>query len=158
MDNKYDMLVIGAGSGGLSMALGLHQLGIKVLLIDKSDQAIGGECLNTGCVPSKAFIHATKLIHHAYSAEQYGLQVEGKPSMQKIWQYVESAKAKIRAHENATYFRQQGLDVALGTARFTGRHQVEVNGKVYHGKRITIATGSKPVKLQVPGIEQVKCF
>ena len=152
------MIVIGAGSGGLSMALGLHQLGMKVLLIDKSDQSIGGECLNTGCVPSKAFIHATKLVYSARKARQFGLEVNGRPSIDKVWQYVKSTQDKIRSHENASFFRQQGLNVELGTARFTGRQEVEVNGKTFFGKKITIATGSKPTKLQVPGIELTKSY
>ena len=152
------MIVIGAGSGGLSMALGLHQLGIKVLLIDKSDQSIGGECLNTGCVPSKALVHASKLIHSARTARQFGLEVNGRPSMDKVWQYVKSTQRKIRAHENAAFFRQQGLDVELVMARFTGTQEVEVNGKIFFGKKITIATGSKPAKLQVPGIDLTKYY
>jgi pyruvate/2-oxoglutarate dehydrogenase complex dihydrolipoamide dehydrogenase (E3) component len=158
MNNKYHMIVIGAGSGGLSMALGLHQLGMKVLLIDKSDQSIGGECLNTGCVPSKAFIHASKLIQSARKARHFGLEVNGRPSMDKVWQYVKSTQNKIRAHENASFFRKQGLDVELGTARFTGQQEVEVNGKIFFGKKITIATGSKPTKLQVPGVELIKPY
>ena len=158
MPVKYDMIVIGAGSGGLSMALGLHELGFKVLLIDRSDQAIGGECLNNGCVPSKAFIHASKTIQKAFEAKQFGLKIDGQVSLPKVWEYVQRAQAKIRAHENAGFFQSQGLEVVLGTARFSGKNKVEVNGKTYTGKKITIATGSKPRKLKVPGIELVDCY
>lgn len=152
------MIVIGAGSGGLSMALGLHELGIKVLLIEKSDQSIGGECLNTGCIPSKAFIHATKIIHAAHQSKQFGLEVDGQASMGRIWHYVEQAQNKIRSHENANYLRAQGLDIELGAAKFSGKNQVTVNGKEFYGKKITIATGSKPAKIQVPGIEQIQQY
>ena len=158
MSDQYDMIVIGAGSGGLSMALGLHKLGLEVLLVDKSDQSIGGECLNNGCIPSKALIHASKIIGAASDAGRFGIDTIGKPDLKMVWQYVEQCKANIRAHENAEYFKNQGLDVILGEARFTGRKQVEVNGKQYQGKKITIATGSRPRKLEIPGVEQVQYF
>ena len=158
MNQTYDMIVIGAGSGGLSMALGIHKLGLRVLLIDRSDQSIGGECLNNGCVPSKAFIHISKLIGSASVASRFGITLQGRPSMQKIWQYVQTAQAKIRKHENAQYFRDQGLEVVLGQARFTGKNEVVVNGQQYSGKKITIATGSKPRQLEVPGIDKIECY
>jgi len=158
MPAKYDMMVIGAGSGGLSMALGLHELGFKVLLIDKSDQSIGGECLNSGCVPSKALIHASKTIEKAFEAKRFGLEVDGQVSLQKVWDYVKQAQEKIRAHENMSFFQKQGLDVVIGTARFAGKNTLEVNGQTYWGKKITIATGSKPRKLTVPGVEKVSYY
>lgn len=158
MTKRYDMIVIGAGSGGLSMALGLHQLGLKVLLIDKSDHDIGGECLNNGCIPSKAFIHISKMIYQATEARQFGISADGQVSIKKIWDYVRERQQQIRNHENTTFFRELGIDVVLGTARFTGRQQVEVNGQVYIGKKITVASGSKPRKLKVPGVETVPYF
>ena len=155
MNPIYDMIVIGAGSGGLSMGLGLHELGLKVLLVDKSDESIGGECLNNGCVPSKTFIHISKIIKNSFDGQKYGLTVEGTVSLEKVWESVRNAQEKIRNHENAAYFQSQGLDIALGPAKFVGKNKIEVNGQVYNGSRITIATGSKPRKLKVPGIEQV---
>ena len=158
MPENYDMIVIGAGSGGLSMSLGLHELGLKVLLIEKSDEAIGGECLNNGCVPSKAFIHISKIIANAFRAEQYGISTQGTASLPKIWEQVKSAQDKIRNHENAEYFKAQGLNTVLGHAKFVGKTKIEVNGQLYTGKRIAIATGSKPRKLNVQGIELVKYY
>jgi pyruvate/2-oxoglutarate dehydrogenase complex dihydrolipoamide dehydrogenase (E3) component len=147
------MIVIGAGSGGLSMGLGLHELGFKILLIDKSDESIGGECLNNGCVPSKAFIHASKLVHSALKAQQFGPRLEGQVSLSKVWQYVTKTQDKIRAHENASFLQDQGLDVVLGTAKFIAKNQVAVNDDVFSAKKITIATGSKPRPIEVPGAE-----
>ena len=89
---QYDLIVIGAGSGGLSIGLGLHELGFKVLLIDKSDRSIGGECLNNGCVPSKAFIHITKEIYQARQSHKYGLNVDGEVELQSIWNQVIAAQ------------------------------------------------------------------
>ncbi len=140
------------------MALALHELDFKILLIDKSNQSIGGECLNSGCVPSKAFIHVSKTIKKAFESKQFGLKIDGQVSLPKVWEYVKRAQDKIRSHENVEFFQNQGLDVVIGTARFAGKNQVEVNGQTYRGKRITIATGSKPRKLKVPGIDLVNFY
>lgn len=152
----YDIIVIGAGSGGLSVAIPMQKFGFRVLLIDKSDHAIGGECLNDGCVPSKALIHVARQVHQARQATAYGLQVSGAVDMAQVMAYVKNRQDEIRDHENAAYFRKEGMDVALGTARFTGKNEVTVDGKAYQGKKIVIATGSRPRGLRIPGVEGVR--
>jgi len=152
----YDIIVIGAGSGGLNIAGFMNKAGFRTLLIDKSDENIGGDCLNTGCVPSKALIHVSKLIHDANAAENFGLNVGGKVNLKKVVQYIKEKQDIIRVHENAAYFKKIGMDVVLGNARFVSENSVNVAGKTYTGKKIVIATGSRPRKLNVPGIEQVK--
>ncbi|MGH7238358.1 MAG: FAD-dependent oxidoreductase, partial [Candidatus Saccharimonadales bacterium] len=69
-NQDYDIIVIGAGSGGLSIGLFMNQAGFRVLMISKTDKDIGGDCLNDGCVPSKAMIHVAKFIHYAKEADQ----------------------------------------------------------------------------------------
>jgi pyruvate/2-oxoglutarate dehydrogenase complex dihydrolipoamide dehydrogenase (E3) component len=152
----YDIIVIGAGSGGLSVALPMHEFGFKVLLIDKSDKKIGGDCLNDGCVPSKALIHAARTVHKAREATRFGLEVRGEVDMATVTQFVHERQDSIREHENAGYFQNMGIDVALGTARFVAEDLVEVDGSCYRGRKIVIATGSRPRKLSIPGIEQVE--
>ena len=152
---RYDLLVIGTGSGGLSIGLTMHELGFKVLFIEKDVQNIGGECLNTGCVPSKALIHVSRLMHQAKAAQEFGLTSTGKPDFERVKQYIQGRIALIREHENADFFRKQGIDVVIGSARFTGKNHVEAAGETYTAKRIVVATGSQPVRLQVPGVEQV---
>lgn len=154
-DTVYDIIVIGAGSGGLSVALPMHEFGFKVLLIDKSDRKIGGDCLNDGCVPSKALIHAARIVHQAREAARFGLEVQGEVGMANVTQFIHDRQDVIREHENAGYFRNIGLDVALGTARFVSEDMVEVDGSRYRGRKIVIATGSRPRQLSIPGIEQV---
>lgn len=156
--DHYDIIVIGAGSGGLSVGLSMHKLGFNVLLIDKNDKAIGGECLNTGCVPSKALIHVSRIIHSARKSSEYGLSVEGKVDINKVKDYIKEKTNIIRAHENASYFENIGIDVALGTARFLSNDSVEVGNKIYSGTKIVIATGSSPRKLDVEGVELVKYY
>jgi pyruvate/2-oxoglutarate dehydrogenase complex dihydrolipoamide dehydrogenase (E3) component len=154
--NKYDLIVIGAGSGGLGTSMFMNQSGFKVLLIDKSDRSIGGDCLNFGCVPSKAFIHAARLAYSAKESEAFGLKISGKISLKKVSDYVRSKKEVIREHENAAYLRKLGLDVVLGPAKFNSPNSVIVNNEEYTAKKIVIATGSRPRELKIPGIEKVK--
>lgn len=159
MTNKpYDIIVIGAGSGGLSVGLFMNKAGFNVLMVAKSDNDIGGDCLNEGCVPSKALIHVSRIAHCAKMASDFGLEAKGKVDIKKAIGYVYGRQEIIREHENAQWLKEQGIDVALGEARFTGKNEIEVNDKKYTGKKIVIATGSQPLKINVPGIEKVKYY
>ena len=149
---KYDIIVIGAGSGGLNIASFMNRVGMKVLLIDKKDEFIGGDCLNFGCVPSKSLIHIASLFYNAKEANKFG-KVSAKANIQKITQFIKDAKNTIRVHENADYFRKKGMDVVLGNAKFVGKTEVEVNDKVYSGKKIVLATGSRPRRLEIDSPE-----
>jgi pyruvate/2-oxoglutarate dehydrogenase complex dihydrolipoamide dehydrogenase (E3) component len=151
----YDIIVIGCGSGGLSVGLFMNKAGFRVLMISKSDHDIGGDCLNDGCVPSKALIHVAEIIYKAGLASEFGMQVDGTPDLKKVMAYVQSRQEIIRKHENADWLRNQGISVALGYASFAGKNDVEVGGQTYSGKKIVIATGSTPAKLKVPGSEKV---
>ncbi len=155
---KYDLIVIGAGSGGLGVSLFMAKVGLKTLLIDKSDEHIGGDCLNFGCVPSKALIHASRIVHQANEAAQFGYTVTGKPDIAKAMEYVLSRQSIIRKHENAEYLRGEGLDVVLGLASFHSPNSVIVGDTIYTGKKIVLAIGSRPASLEVPGIEKVKQY
>jgi len=155
---KYDVIVIGAGSGGLNIAGFMNKAGFKVLLIDKEDRAIGGDCLNFGCVPSKALIHVARMVRDGRSAERFGLLSSGSIDLKKVMDYVRGKQEIIRVHENADHFRKRGIEVALGVATFTGPDTVVVSGVQYRGKKIVIATGSRPRKLLLPGIESVNVY
>lgn len=157
-ETHYDIIVIGCGSGGLSVGLFMNKAGFKVLMISKSDMDIGGDCLNDGCVPSKAFIHVARIAHQAKQAVNFGLQLNGNIDIKKAINYVYGRQEIIRVHENAAWLKEQGINVALGDAHFTGKNEVEVDGKKYSGKKVVIATGSKPRKLNLPGVEQVKYY
>lgn len=154
----FDIIVIGAGSGGLSVGLFMNQVGFKVLLVSKSDKDIGGDCLNDGCVPSKALLHAAKLVKQAQEATQFGLQLNGKVDIKEVMRYIRSKQSLIRTHENVQWLCDQGITVALGNASFTGKQEIEVDGKLYSAKKIVIATGSKPCKLTVDGVERINYF
>ncbi|MCG2462673.1 NAD(P)/FAD-dependent oxidoreductase [Flavobacteriaceae bacterium F89] len=159
MTNKiYDIIVIGSGSGGLTVGLFMAKAGFKVLMVSKTDKDIGGDCLNDGCVPSKALIHVSRIAHDAKIAANFGLSVSGKVDIKKAVNYVYDRQEIIREHENAGWLQEQGVDVALGNAIFIGKSEIEVNEIKYTGKKIVIATGSRPKKLKVPGVEKVTYY
>ncbi|MDQ6761539.1 MAG: NAD(P)/FAD-dependent oxidoreductase, partial [Bacteroidota bacterium] len=136
----------------------MNQAGFKVLMVSLSDEEIGGDCLNDGCVPSKALIHVAKIAHQAKQAKNFGLEINGSIDMEKAISYVYERQEEIRVHENATWLKGQGIHVALGEAHFTGKKEIEVNEKKYTGKKIVIATGSTPRKLKINGVEKVKYY
>ena len=157
-DKIYDVIIIGAGSGGLSVGLFLSKMNFKVLILAKSYKDIGGDCLNDGCVPSKALLHISAIAHSAKMADELGLKVTGKVNIKKAIKYIYDRQEIIREHENASWLKKQGLDVVLGETHFVGRNEVAVNDDVYKGKKIVLATGSQPIKLDVPGVEMVNYY
>jgi len=155
---RYDIIIIGGGSAGLG-ALGMAQeFGWKPLMIDREEAHIGGDCLNFGCVPSKALIHIAKQFHGARKAHKFGLKVEGKADMAQILDYVHSKQAVIRHHESADYIRSQGVDLKIGVASFVDEETIQVGDELFTAPRIIIATGSRPRHIPFKGIDQVKVF
>lgn len=134
---KTDICIIGAGSGGLSVAAGAVQMGARVVLIEKD--AMGGDCLNTGCVPSKALLHA--------AATGMGWRAAHA--------HVRETIATIAPHDSVERFEELGVDVIKGAARFTGPRSVAVGDTEVRARRIVIATGSVPFVPPIPGIEDV---
>jgi pyruvate/2-oxoglutarate dehydrogenase complex dihydrolipoamide dehydrogenase (E3) component len=156
--NKYDIIIVGAGSAGLSVGLFLNKIGLKVLMIARSEREIGGECLNDGCIPSKALIHIAKIANNARLASGYGWEINGRIDIKKVMDYVSARQEIIRVHENVQALREQGIAIALGAAKLVGKNELEVNGDIYSAGKIVIATGSRPKKLEVPGTEMVTWF
>jgi pyruvate/2-oxoglutarate dehydrogenase complex dihydrolipoamide dehydrogenase (E3) component len=152
---NFDVIVIGAGSGGLNIAAFMNRIGLSVLLIDKEDRAIGGDCLNFGCIPSKALIHAAREVAAARRATAWGIRIDGEVDWKLVRSHIVNAQETIREHENAGWFRLKGMTVVLGEAAFSGPRSVMVKGTEYFGTRIVIATGSRPRQLTGQGIEQV---
>jgi pyruvate/2-oxoglutarate dehydrogenase complex dihydrolipoamide dehydrogenase (E3) component len=157
-ENYFDIIVIGAGSGGLNIAGFMNRVGFKVLLIDKSDENIGGDCLNFGCVPSKALIHIARLVKDAHKAKDFGIDVGGVTNMRKVRDYIKNKQDVIREHENAEYFRSIGMTVIFGDAKFVSKDEVNVNGVTYKSKKIVIATGSRPRPLNIEGSEKLNIY
>jgi pyruvate/2-oxoglutarate dehydrogenase complex dihydrolipoamide dehydrogenase (E3) component len=153
----YDIAVIGAGSGGLSVAAAAAQFGRKVILFEKGK--MGGDCLNYGCVPSKALIAVAK---HAYAISKsslYGIHsMRSQIDFPKVMDYVQSVIAGIAPHDSVERFEGLGVKVVQHYARFVDAHTLEADSEKYTAKRIVIATGSRPAVPPIPGLDQVPYF
>ncbi|WP_280768723.1 dihydrolipoyl dehydrogenase family protein [Salipaludibacillus daqingensis] len=153
----YDVIVIGGGSGGLTVASGAAQFGAKVALIEKRN-SLGGDCLHFGCVPSKALIAAAKEVHHLYeSAKSFGVSVSGTPKWATAKERVHQSVSKIQEHDGDQRFRDLGIDVIFAKATFQDSHHIQLSsGAVIKGKRIIIATGSRPIVPNIDGMEHIQ--
>ncbi|MCP3676160.1 MAG: FAD-dependent oxidoreductase, partial [Deltaproteobacteria bacterium] len=155
--DTYDIVVIGAGSGGLVVASGAAQLGAKVALIERDK--MGGECLNTGCVPSKTLIHSARVVALMKRAGDFGLDpVDVTFDYGKVIDHIHEVIGRISRHDSVERFEGLGCDVFLGDARFDSPHEITVGDKRIHGKRFVIATGSGPLIPQFPGLKEVGCL
>lgn len=152
--NIYDLVIVGGGAGGLTVAAGAASLGAKVALVEKNKQ-LGGDCLHYGCVPSKAFITSAKKVFEAQkNAETYGMRLTGKPDIANAMERVKDAVSEIQAEDSDERFKDLGVDLYKGKGRFINEHQIQVEGgPKIEGKRIVIATGSRPVVPPILGIE-----
>ncbi|MFQ5587753.1 MAG: dihydrolipoyl dehydrogenase family protein [Nitrospiria bacterium] len=148
----YDLVVIGGGAAGLVTASGAAQLGAKVALIEK--ERLGGECLWTGCVPSKALIDAAKTKRRIDLARKTGFEMgEVVTDFAKVMDHVHETVMAIEPHDNPERFRKMGIRVIQGHATFTGHDRVEVNGETLIGSRFCIATGGSVIVPPIPGIQ-----
>ena len=155
---KYNLVVIGAGTAGLVSAAGAAGLGAKVALIEHN--LMGGDCLNTGCVPSKALIRAARAAHDARDGSRFGVQLDCEPQVAfaTAMQRMRQLRAGISDHDSAERFRNLGVEVFMGSARFTGVSSIEVDGKRLEFKRAVIATGARTAELPIPGLEKTGYF
>lgn len=148
--NTYDIIIIGAGSGGLNVASFFSRIELKVLLIDKKDENIGGDCLNTGCVPSKAFIHVANQVYEGkVSGRFFTQQISPEIDITKVTEYIFSKQEIIRQHENPLYLKNKGIDYISGEAKFVDDNTVSLNGQLYTASTFVLATGSRPRKLSI---------
>jgi pyruvate/2-oxoglutarate dehydrogenase complex dihydrolipoamide dehydrogenase (E3) component len=151
---RTDICVIGAGSGGLSVAAGAVQMGARVVLIEGGE--MGGDCLNAGCVPSKALIAAAEAAQAQRGSERFGIAaVEPAVDFGAVKDHVAGVIAGIAPVDSEARFEGLGCVVIRDWARFTSPRVVEAGGKRIVARRFVIATGSRAVVPPVPGIETV---
>lgn len=151
---SFDLVVIGGGTAGLVTAAGSAGIGARVALVERD--RLGGECLWSGCVPSKALIAAARAAADARTAERYGVRAEGvEVDFPAAMQWVRNAQKRIAVNDSPERFRGLGVDVIQGEARFTGERSIVVDGRVITAKRIVIATGSAPAVPPIPGLADV---
>lgn len=151
---KTDLLVIGAGSGGLSVAAGATQMGAKVVLLE--DHKMGGDCLNYGCIPSKALIAAGKQAHALRHGAMFGVaDVVPKIDYAAAKDHVNKVIATIEPVDSQERFEGLGVHVIRQRGRFTGANTVQAGEAEITARRIVIATGSSPFVPPIPGLEKV---
>ena len=154
---ETDICIIGAGSGGLSVAAGAVQMGARVVLIEKG--AMGGDCLNTGCVPSKALLAAGHIAQNQRDATPFGIAaIEPKIDWQAVNKHVHDVIAAIAPNDSVERFRNLGVEVIQGEARFVNTHTVRVNEDRIRAKYFVIATGSSPFVPPIEGLADVDYF
>src|SRR5215469_6820765 len=123
-EREFDLVIIGAGSGGLTAAGFAAQLGAKVVLIEKN--RIGGDCTWTGCVPSKALLKAARVAHEIRTAARYGITAQPPTiDMRRVREYVQSAIREVYQYETPEELGRSGIDVVIGPAQFLDTHTVQ---------------------------------
>lgn len=151
---RYDLVVVGGGSGGLVSAAIAAAVGARVALVER--HLLGGDCLNTGCVPSKAVIRSGRAWHEASraAAEFGGPAVSEDGDFAAAMERMRRVRAEIGPHDAARRFSDLGVDVYLGEGRFVGEDRLQVDGVVLEFRKGVVATGGRPAVPPVPGLEE----
>jgi len=149
----YNLVVIGAGSAGLVSSYIAAAVKAKVALIEK--HKMGGDCLNTGCVPSKALIRSAKMLAYGRRAAEFGLnQAEAEVDFAAVMERVQRVISKVEPHDSIERYTGLGVECLTGEARITSPYTVEVNGRVLTTRSIILATGASPFVPPIPGLAE----
>ncbi len=151
---RYNLVVIGAGTAGLVAAAGAAGLGARVALVER--RLLGGDCLNFGCVPSKALIRAARVCAAINRAASYGIAaaVPARAEFALVMERMRHLRAELSANDSAARFKGLGVDVFLGDGRFVGGDAAEVGGKRLTFSRALIATGARPAAPPIAGLAE----
>jgi len=151
---RYNLVVIGAGTAGLVTAAGAAGLGARVALVER--YLMGGDCLNVGCVPSKAVIRSSRVVGDLRAAAALGVGVPGEvePDFGAVMERMRGIRARLSRHDSAERFHNLGVDVFLGEGRFAGPDTVEVNGTRLRFRKAVVATGARAHNPEVPGLAE----
>lgn len=142
--DRYDLVVIGGGAAGLVSAFGAAGLGARVAVIER--HRLGGDCLLTGCVPSKALLRAARAAHEARSAHRLGVFAEPRVDFPALMDRLRAERAALARHDSAERLAKAGVHVFFGAAHFTGFDTILVNGASLRFRRAVIATGAAPAR------------
>jgi pyruvate/2-oxoglutarate dehydrogenase complex dihydrolipoamide dehydrogenase (E3) component len=151
---RYNLVVLGGGTAGLVAAAGAAGLGAKVALVE--ERLLGGDCLNVGCVPSKAMLRTARAVGELRRAAELGVRLPGEPEVDfpAVMDRMRRVRAEISAHDAARRLAGNGVEVFLGRGRFTGPDSLEVDGQRLEFHKAVVATGSRPGGLPFPGLEE----
>jgi len=152
---SYNLVVIGAGTGGLVSAAGAAGLGARAALIES--HLMGGDCLTVGCVPSKALLRSAKAAAAVRNADEFGVKVSGDVTVDFgfVMERMRRLRASISPVDSAQrYSEKLGVDVFIGKGKFTGKNTIEVNGKTLNFAKAVVATGGTAAVPNIPGLKQ----
>lgn len=153
MVERFDLVVIGGGTAGLVTSSVAARLGRRVAMIER--EALGGDCLWTGCVPTKALVASAKLAHQMRHADHWGLEpVAPRITPKSVMDSMREQRRLISRHDDPEKFRKLGIDVIEGAAQLVSRSEVEVNGRRLHAKDIVIATGARTALPPIEGLKE----
>lgn len=153
-EHDFDLVIIGAGSGGLTAAGFAAQLGARVALVEKN--RVGGDCTWTGCVPSKALLKVAKIAHNVRTASRYGVHTNPPVvAMEQVRKYVQGAVQQVYQFETPEELSQQGIEVVMGGARFLDPRTIAVGARTIRAKKFLLTTGARPVIPEIPGLNEV---
>ncbi len=149
---RYNLVVIGGGTAGLVTAAGAAGLGAKVALIER--ELLGGDCLNVGCVPSKALVRSARAAAQVRDAGRFGVRVPDGwcVDFPAVMERMRRTRADLSPHDSASRFKSLGIDVFLGAGRFSGPDTVEVGGRTLRFRRAVLATGARAHRPTTPGL------
>lgn len=155
--SKFDICVIGAGAGGLSVAAAAAQMGASVVLVEAG--RMGGDCLNYGCVPSKSLLAAAKVAHQFQIAEKFGIQsAEPQIDFEKVMAHVNNVIKTISVHDSVERFTKLGVSVIQAQGKFIDSKTLQAGEKIIQARRFVIATGSSPSVPPIPGLAQANFY
>jgi len=155
---RYDLVVLGGGTGGLVSAAIAAGMGARVALVEREAQP-GGDCLWTGCVPSKSLLAAAELVHGVRHAGRFGVRAKVEPvDLAAVMGHVQDVQAQIAPHDSLARLGSLGVEVITATGRFAGDGVIEAGGRELRFRKAIVATGSQPVLPPIPGLEDVEAL
>ena len=154
MADRYDLVIVGMGSGGMVAAEFAATLELKVAVAERG--RVGGDCLWTGCVPSKALLAAGKVAHHMRTADDFGIEaVEPRVDRGSVWKHINAVQQEIAStDDNPQRFVDMGIDIVYGSAKLTGKNTVQVGDQTLQTRYVLICTGSRPADPPIEGLHQ----
>lgn len=150
----YDLVVLGGGPAGMTAATIASHLKLKVALVEK--EHLGGECLNVGCIPSKALLRCSRLAAEMKEAKTFGMQIPSgsKVDFPQVMQRVRQMRNTLSPHDSALHFQKLGIDIFLGAGRFISPDQLQVSNQILRFKKAMICTGTQPIPISIPGLQE----
>ncbi len=151
--DEYDLVVVGGGSAGLTAATFAGRVGARVLLVDRT--RLGGDCLWSGCVPSKALIRCATVARTVGRSREYGVLADHTVDFPGCMAHVRGAIERIAASDSPEALAARGVETVFGGARFIGPRRLQIGDRVVRGRSIIIATGARPSPAPIPGLEEI---